>query len=105
MSITVNLKGVRIEKTEFWQGKQYTVVSAPAPDAFSHPSKFRLSSDNPLGQIGSLIDVDCSLRGVVVQKAYLDKNTGQQKMIDNASTYFDVFAVRPAMIPKNNVPQ
>jgi len=89
MSITVNLKGVRIEKTEFWQGKQYTVVSAPAPDAFSHPSKFRLSSDNPLGQIGSLIDVDCSLRGVVVQKAYLDKNTGQQKMIDNASTYFD----------------
>lgn len=105
MSITVNLKGVRIEKTEFWQGKQYTVVSAPAPDAFSHPSKFRLSSDNPLGQIGSLIDVDCSLRGVVVQKAYLDKNTGQQKMIDNASTYFDVFAVRPAIIQKNNVSQ
>lgn len=104
MSITVNLKGVRIEKTEFWQGRQYTVVSAPAPDAFSHPSKFRLSSDNPLGQIGSLIDVDCSLRGVVVQKAYLDKNTGQQKMIDNASTYFDVFAVRPVINQKNNIP-
>lgn len=104
MSITVNLKGVRIEKTEFWQGKQYTVVSAPAPDAFSHPSKFRLSSDNPLGQIGSLIDVDCSLRGVVVQKAYLDKNTGQQKIIDNASTYFDVFAVRPVINQKNNIP-
>lgn len=105
MSITVNLKGVRIEKSEFWQGKQYTVVSAPAPDAFSHPSKFRLSSDQPLGQTNQLIDVDCTVRGVVTQKSYVDKNTGQQKMIDNAATYFDVFAVRPAMLPKNNVPQ
>jgi|GEM_PF-4983404 len=99
MSISVNFKGVRIEKTEFFQGKQYTVVSSPAPDAFSHPSKYRLTSDQPLGQAGNLIDVDATARGIVVPKPFVDKNTGQQKSYDNASVFFDVFAFRPHQTP------
>ena len=99
MSVTVNLKGVRIEKTEFFQGKQYTVVSSPAPDAFSHPSKYRLTSDQPLGQVNQLVDVDVTARGIVVPKQFIDKNTGQQKTYDNASVFFDVFAVRPHQPP------
>lgn len=95
MSATVNLTGVRVESSEIYQNKNYTIVSVPAPDAYSHPSKFRVTSDRALGVIGSVLDLDCSIRGMVRPKKYVDKTTGQQKEYIETDVYFDVFAVRP----------
>ncbi len=95
MTATVHFKGVRIEKSEFYNGKQFTVVSSPAPDAFSHPSRYRFSSDQPLGQIGQLVDVDCTMKGLVREKSFQDRQTGQMKKFDECDVYFDVFGIRP----------
>lgn len=94
MSLTLNLIGVRIEKTEVYQGKNYTVVAAPAPDAFSYPSRFRLTSEKPIGNVGNFMDIDCTIRGVVRPKTFLDRNTGQQRSYDESDVYFEVFAAR-----------
>lgn len=99
MTATVNFKGVRIEKGEFYNGKQYTVVSAPAPDSFSHPSRYRFTSDQQLGQVGQMIDVDCTMKGLVREKSFVDRTTGQQKKFDECDVYFDVFAIRPSVQP------
>ncbi len=90
MSAIVKLTGVRIEKSEFYQQKQYTVVAVPAPDAFSHPSKFRVSSAQPLGNVGNVINLELSMRGVVRPKTFVDRNTNQQKSFDECDVYFDV---------------
>lgn len=95
MSVTVNLIGVRVEKTEMYQGKHYTVVAAPAPDAFSHPSKYRVTSDRQIGAVGNVLDITCTMRGVVRPKSYVDRSTGQQKAYDECDVYFDVFGVNP----------
>lgn len=95
MSVTVQLIGVRVEKTEFYQGKHYTVVAAPAPDAFSFPSKYRVTSDKQIGANGNVLDITCTMRGVVRPKNYVDKNTGQQKSYDECDVYFDVFGCVP----------
>jgi hypothetical protein len=100
MTATVNFKGIRIEKGEFFNGKQYTVVSSPAPDAFSHPSRYKLTSDQQLGQVGQLIDVDCTMKGLVREKSFTDRATGQQKKFDECDVYFDVYAYRPH-VPKD----
>jgi len=100
MSVLVKFNGVRIEKGEFYQGKQYTVVSAPAPDAFSHPSRYRITSDQQLGQVGQLIDIEATMRGVVRGKSFTDKNTGQVRHYDECDVYFDVVLVKAAAIPK-----
>ncbi|RYY72950.1 MAG: hypothetical protein EOO52_19990 [Gammaproteobacteria bacterium] len=90
MSVTVKFSGVRIEKSEFYQQKHYTVLAAPAPDAFSFPSKYRVTSDKPLGNQGTVLDVECTMRGVVRPKSFVDKQTGQQKSYDECDVYFDV---------------
>ena len=90
MSVTVKFSGVRIEKSEFYQQKHYTVSAAPAPDAFSFPSKYRVTSEKPLGNQGTVLDVECTMRGVVRPKTFLDRNTGQQKTYDESDVYFDV---------------
>ena len=90
MSVTVKFTGVRLEKSEFYQQKHYTVLSAPAPDAFSFPSKYRVTSDRALGNPGMLLDVECTLRGVVRPKSFTDKQTGQIKNYDECDVYFDV---------------
>lgn len=99
MSATVSLIGVRIESTDFFQNKNYTVVSSPAPDAFSHPSKYRLTSDKPLGNNGTVMDIDCTMRGMVRLKNYIDKQTGQQKTYNECDVYFDVYAARQHVSP------
>lgn len=99
MSVTVNLIGVRIEKTEFFQNKQYSVVAAPAPDAFSFPSKYRVTSDKPIGNVGALLDLQCTMKGVVKLKSYKDKETGQTKNYDECDVYFDVFGVNQHVPP------
>jgi hypothetical protein len=95
MSVKLKFIGVRIEKTEFYSGKNYTVVSSPAPDEFSHPSRFRLQSQHPLGNVGTRLDVVVNVSGIVRTKNFTDKQTHQQKQFDEASVYFDVehFAV------------
>ncbi len=95
MSNQVQLVGVRIEKQEVYNGKTYTVVSAPAPDSFSHPSKFRLQSMGPIGNVGSLVDVQASINGMVRTKQYFDKSTGQQRSYDEANVFLDVVGVKP----------
>jgi hypothetical protein len=93
MSVAIKFIGVRVEKTEFWKGKQYTVISSPAPDAFTHPAKFRVMSDQPIGNMGTILDLSCTLRGSVFPKQYTDKNTGQIRNYDEASTYIEVNGV------------
>jgi len=90
MSTLINLNGVRIEKSEFYQQKYYTVVASPAPDEFSHPSKFRVTSEHALGNVGTVLNIQAEMRGLVKNKQYVDKQTGQQKQYDECSVYFDV---------------
>lgn len=87
--------GVRIEKTEFYQQKHYTVVSAPSPDPFSFPNKYRVVSQTPFGNVGNVVDLDLNMRGIVRQKQYVDRSTGQQKVYDESDVYFDLVQARP----------
>ena len=86
----LNLTGVRVEKSEVYNGKTFTVVAAPAPDAFSHPSKFRVSSNGQIGRVGELIDLSLVVSGVVKPKSFFDKSSGQQKFFDESSVYLEV---------------
>lgn len=86
----VTFTGSRIEKMEQYNGKFYTVVGVPAPDTFSHPSKYRLQSVGKLGDFGQLIDATCNMQGIVKEKSYFDKTTGQQKKFDETNVLFDV---------------
>lgn len=99
MSATVNFIGARIDSSEFYNQKMYTVVSTPAPDAFSHPSKYRVTSDKAIGNVGAVVDIDCTMRGMVRPKNYTDKQTGQPKTYVETDVYFDVYAVRPHQQP------
>ena len=86
----LNLTGVRIEKSETYNGRVFTVVVSPAPDAFSHPSKFRVGSAVQIGRVGDSLDLVLSISGVVKQKTFFNKQTGQQQSFDESSVYFDV---------------
>jgi hypothetical protein len=95
----VKFVGARIEKTEQYNGKQYTVLAVPAVDAFSHPSKYRLQSLQQIGQIGTQVDVVANMQGIVRPKSYFDKQTGQQRHFDESSVMFDVVSFQPHQIP------
>ena len=99
MSAIVNFIGARIDSSEFYNQKMYTIISTPAPDAFSHPSKYRVTSDKTIGNTGAVLDIDCTLRGMVRPKNYTDKATGQPKTYIETDVYFDVYAVRPHVPP------
>lgn len=88
----VQFTGCRIEKMEQYNGKFYTVVGVPAPDAFSHPSKYRLQSVGKLGDFGQLIDATCNMQGIVKTKSYYDTKSNQQKSFDETNVLFDVTA-------------
>lgn len=88
----VQFTGCRIEKMEQYNGKVYTVVGVPAPDAFSHPSKYRLQSASKLGEFGQLIDVTANMQGIVKTKTYFDPKSNQQKSFDETNVLFDVTA-------------
>ena len=85
----INFIGVRIEKTEFYAGKNYTVVAMPAADAFSFPSKYRLLSTMPLGQVGTFIDCTVNMQGIVKSKPIIDRQTGQQRIYDDANVLLE----------------
>ncbi|HSX51507.1 MAG TPA: hypothetical protein VLF09_11145 [Cellvibrio sp.] len=91
----VNFVGCRIEKMEQYNGKWYTVVGVPAVDSFSYPSKYRLQSQGQIGQFGQMIDVVCNIQGIVKEKKFVDRNTGQQKVYDETIVLFDVVTCQP----------
>ena len=91
----VQFVGCRIEKSEVYNGKTYTVVGVPAPDQFSHPSKYRLQSMGQLGNQGALIDVTANMQGIVKTKSYFDRNTGQNRQFDESTVLFEVVNTVP----------
>lgn len=97
----VKFEGCRIERSEQYNGKYYTVVGVPAPDQFSHPSKYRLQSGMMLGQPGNFIDVQCNMQGIVKAKSYFDRNSGQNKSFDDTSVLFEVTGVQPHQFKKS----
>jgi len=85
----------RLEISEFHNNRYYTIVTTPAPDAFSHPSKFKVQSDQPLGQQGQSLELVLSVAGVVREKQYQDKNTRQNKLFYEADVYLNVISAKP----------
>jgi hypothetical protein len=96
----VKFTGCRIEKSEVYNGKTYTVVGVPAPDQFSHPSKYRLQSMGQLGQAGTLIDVTANMQGIVKTKSFFDRNTGQNRQFDETTVLFEVLNAQPHQQPQ-----
>lgn len=80
----------RIDLVEFHAQKHYTIVTTPAPDEFSHPSRFKLVSVNPIGQVGQTVDFTVAIRGTVRAKQYLDKQTGMNKYYQEADVFLEV---------------
>lgn len=85
----VQMLGARIEKSEFYAGKHYTIISLPAPDSFSFPSKYKLQSQAPLGQQGTFIDCTVNIQGIVKTKTIIDRNNGQQRVFDDATVLLE----------------
>ena len=84
---------VRVDQSEMHNNRHFTIVTSPAPDAFSHPSRFRVGSDQPLGSPGQTVKITCKVNGMVREKQYRDKNTGQQKIFHDGSVLLDVVKV------------
>lgn len=82
----------RIDKSYFSSDSQkyYTIVSTPAPDEFSMPSSFRLTSAQSLGNVGDKINAKIALSGYVRQKKYKDNKTGEMKDFTDCNTYLNV---------------
>lgn len=91
------LKG-RIDSAEQHNGRYYTVVTTPAPDQFSHPSRFKVGSQQPIGTPGQHIQATVSVRGIVREKSYRDKNTGMMKTFNEDSIFLDVVNVQPLQV-------
>lgn len=96
MSMTLNMQSARIEHSEFYNNMHYTVVTMPAPDAFSHPSRFRLQSKQPLGAQGQNVDITVDVGGLVREKQFRDKNTGQIKQFNEGVVFLNVVSCSPA---------
>lgn len=85
----------RIESTEFHEQKYYTVVTTPAPDAFSHPNRFKVTSDQMIGQLTQAVELELSVGGIVREKPYQDKVTRQPKVFMEAQVYLNVISSKP----------
>lgn len=87
--------GARIDSAEQHNGKFYTVITMPAPDAFSHPSKFKLTSAGQIGPVNSVVDVQVVISGMVRQRNYFDKQTGHQKSFQEPDVFLNVVSATP----------
>jgi hypothetical protein len=85
----------RINHSEFHNNRYYTVVTTPAPDAFSHPSRFKVQSSNPIGQPNQDVELVLYVSGMVRDKPYVDKVTKQPKTFYEADVYLNVDSVKP----------
>lgn len=74
-----------------------TLVQTPAPDPYSQPSTYKLSSNEQLGQPGDELDIVCSLRSWVKIKPYVEKDTGIKKEFWEQNTIFDVTDFKPSV--------
>jgi hypothetical protein len=90
--MNITLTG-RIDAIEFFEGKNYTVITTRAVDDYTAPSKYRLQSANPIGAIGQVIEANCELSGKVWLETYQDKKTGQQKSFNKNAVYMEVKSV------------
>jgi hypothetical protein len=91
----------RIDFSEFHNNRHYTVVTTPAPDAFSHPARFKLQSDQPLGAPQQEVEVTVAVSGIVREKSYRDKNTGVPKTFHEADVYLNVIKAQAKQSAKS----
>lgn len=68
----------RLEKSRTYEGKRYSQIITPAPDAYSRPQIVEVRSKARLGDVGEEISVTCVLGGFS-RKPYkvTDKQTGE----------------------------
>ncbi len=68
----------RVESSRTYEGKRYTHVLTPAPDAYSRPQLLEIRSKGKLGDKGEELSVSCVLGGFQ-RKAYQakDQKTGE----------------------------
>ena len=85
----------RVNQSEFHNNRYYTIVTTPAPDAFSHPSRFKVQSDQPIGQPNQDVELTLAVNGMVREKAYKDKQTNQPKVFHEADVYLNVITAKP----------
>lgn len=93
MKIEVTIKG-RIDSSEVHNGKTFTILTTPSKDDFSHPSRFKVSSAQPLGSPGQIVECKLDVTGMVREKSYRDRNTGEQKKFNDATVLLHVESVR-----------
>lgn len=92
MNPSFTLKG-RVDFVQLHEGAYFTVVTTPAPDAYSKPSRYKLRSASQLGVPGQEITVDVTVSGSVYEKNYRDKQTGINKVFHEANVYMDAAPV------------
>jgi hypothetical protein len=85
----------RIDSSEYYEGSTYTVVTSPAPDQFSHPSRYKVRSQNPIGAIGQTLELTIRVNGIVRTESFRDKQTGQPRSIDKATVYLEFVSAQP----------
>lgn len=85
----------RIDLSEFHNNRYYTVVTTPAPDAFSHPARFKVQSAQPIGQQGQSVELLLDVGGIVREKQYDDKQTRQRKTFYEADVFLNVVSAKP----------
>lgn len=94
---TFILKG-RIDHIQLHEGRYFHVVTTPAPDAYTKPSRYKLSSRQQLGTEGAEITVQVTISGSVFEKSYRDKQTGIQKVYHEANVYMDAVPATPQQV-------
>jgi hypothetical protein len=72
----------KVEGLRRFDGKRYTRIITPAPDAYSRPQVVEIRSVQKLADIGDETEVTCRLGGYT-RKAYraTDKDTGETTSI------------------------
>lgn len=91
----------RVNFSEFHNNRYYTIVTTPAPDAFSHPSRFKVQSDQPIGQQNQDVELQVSVGGMVREKPYQDKVTRQPKTFYEADVFLNVVSAKPYVQPQH----
>lgn len=94
---TFILKG-RIDHIQLHEGRYFHVVTTPAPDAYSKPSRYKLASKNQLGQEGQEITVQVTVSGSVYEKQYTDRNTGIKKTFHEPNVYMEAVPATPQQV-------
>lgn len=81
----------RLEKSRSYEGKRYSQIITPAPDAYSRPQIVEVRSKARLGEIGDEITVKCVLGGFS-RKPYkvTDKQTGEMTTVTPVDHTLDV---------------